>query len=76
MSQYDELDAAIVRVINSGVDTASRMEIALSDQLSDLAKASGKYTFRVLDARLQTLRKKGRIRFGAVSRKWLIGGDL
>ncbi len=77
MSQYKILDDQIVSYIkeDGGCDCA-RLQAKCNVLLDVLAEATGREAFRVLDARLQALRKKGVIKFGAVSRKWVIGGSL
>lgn len=77
MSQYKDLDAQIVNHINKpgGCDFAS-LQVKCGVRLEALAEATGREAFRVLDGRLQALRKIGIIKFGAASRKWVIGSVL
>ena len=66
MSQYDKLDGEIMAAIKHR-NGASFSEIELgppaSGTIKELAGAAGRYPYRVLDGRLQALRKRGLIAY-------------
>ncbi|MGV1119202.1 hypothetical protein [Xanthomonas translucens] len=63
MSKYTELDAAIVHAVQNGATTFSGLRTACSQHLS-FKMIGREYTDdRLLDRRLQALRKAGRITF-------------
>lgn len=72
MSQYDKLDAAIIKAIRRGKTTFLVIERdgAVSNEAASLRVLTGGEPFRIVDRRLQALRKKGRIRY--VGRQWLL----
>lgn len=62
MNRYDTLDTAICRAIESGITTFT----AIAYRVDELAKPHARQmtqTFRVVDRRLQALRKRGAIVF-------------
>lgn len=65
MSQYDDLDAAILR----NLDTYGNADLTFvgggdaGREAQRIAKLTGRDVFRVLDGRLQSLRKRGVIAF-------------
>ena len=66
--QYDALDAAIVKAIKDG----KRQFYDIKTVVGELAKPHslrGDY-FRVVDRRLQALRKRGRIAY--IQREWYV----
>lgn len=62
--KYDELDAEIVKEIASGRNTLHEIMV------TSIASAEGVNYLRLLDRRLQSLRKRGAIRFSGG--KWQI----
>lgn len=57
---YDELDAAIVARITAGATSLGKIDSGdVRRMCADIARATGRESFRVLDGRLQALRKKG-----------------
>ena len=59
---YDELDAAIVARITAGATSLGGIDSGDVRRLcADIAREIGRESFRVLDGRLQALRKAGRI---------------
>ena len=60
MSKYIELDKAIVDAIREGRSPLYARTVAA--EASQLAALCGREEFRVIDGRLQALRKAGRIR--------------
>lgn len=79
MSKYDEFDAALVGAIKNGADTMSALEgnkklIALA--LPHCTKDPWGYetpAWRIIDRRLQALRKSGAIVFH--NRRWTATGS-
>lgn len=61
MSKYTEFDAKVLELIGTGTDTFT----GLSCRLAEAAKpfTTGQPTWRVVDRRLQALRKAGKIRY-------------
>jgi hypothetical protein len=76
MSKYDEFDAALMSAIQNGADTMSALDS--NKKLVALAKPHcrpdpwGNLTpvFRIIDRRLQALRKQGSIVFH--NRRWSV----
>ena len=76
MSKYDEFDAALTSAIQNGADTMSALDS--NKKLIALAKPHcgrdhwGNQTpvFRIIDRRLQALRKQGTIVFH--NRRWCV----
>lgn len=64
---YTHFDKLMLEKIASGCATASGLEIALMEQAKPFATKNGE-EFRVIDRRLQALRKKGVITCGRVGR--------
>lgn len=67
-TDYTTLDTAIVNVIGAGCDGATSFNEILnsrdvSDRLSTIALNTGRDKFRILDGRLQSLRKRGQLEF-------------
>lgn len=60
MSQYDELDKRIIEVIRSRGNPLWHRRV--HDEAGRIARATGREDFRVIDGRLQALRKAGKIR--------------
>ena len=57
---YQDLDAAIVARISAGCRVFSHIDQCDVRRLcADIAKSTGRDSFRVLDGRLQALRKRG-----------------
>ncbi|WP_129544408.1 hypothetical protein [Serratia sp. 1D1416] len=77
MSKYENLDAAILRKIGSTPTTFSELfGGCVRGYCTSIAGTEGKDSddaFRVLDRRLQALRKKGIIR--STSRGWVEGDE-
>jgi len=64
MSQYDDLDAAILARIDAGhTQFINIHEGAVLAESRRLADQTGRAAFRVVDGRLQSLRKRGLIEF-------------
>lgn len=61
MSKYTEFDADILSSIEQGDSTFSRLASLLSTKAKPFAL--GQPTWRVVDRRLQALRKAGKIRY-------------
>lgn len=74
MSQYDKLDEMIIDRLRTGevLDLSSLDCGAVAIECIRLAALTGREAFRVMDGRLQALRKKKQIRFVSIvgSRGW------
>lgn len=64
---YTEFDQLMLQLIKSGRATASGLEVALEQQIKPFVTKAGE-EFRVIDRRLQALRKKGVIACSRVGR--------
>lgn len=60
MSQYDEMDRLIIRAIRAG--NGPLYDRMCNGEADRIANASGRQSFRVLDGRLQALRRAGKIK--------------
>ncbi len=64
MRKYNELDAAILLAINGGATDFGMLVRACGSHIEVATHKGGRYTDeRMLDRRLQALRKRGLIRF-------------
>lgn len=74
MSQFAELDEAILTVLKSS-EGVTNFKILSDDRviavLIPLSELLRKDDFRILDARLQTLKKGGQIRFDGQTKGWI-----
>lgn len=66
MSKYAEFDAEMLRLINGGCDTATNLTVRLRDLAEKVDSETEPY--RVVDRRLQYLRKKGEIMY--YNKRW------
>lgn len=69
MSQYFELDARIIAAIRQ--DRSPLYCRHVSQEANRIATATGRDSFRVIDGRLQAMRKSGRIRYS--NGRWQFG---
>ena len=60
MSQYEELDKRIISAIN--LHRHPLYESNVRDEADRIERSTGRESFRVIDGRLQALRKSGKIR--------------
>ncbi len=67
MSQYQKLDELIVNALKTAPQTFSGLSCIcqIGRETLHLARASGREEFRVLDGRLQALKRAGKIVFGS-----------
>lgn len=76
MHDYTELDTAIVAQINAGSGRFTAMIAALSEAAKPFVQdprnpcASPSPTWRVIDRRLQALRKRGTITYSRADGRW------
>jgi len=64
---YTEFDCLIVDLIRNGESTFMGLAVALEDRAKQFEKTTSPFPcspFRVVDKRLQALRKAGKIRYG------------
>lgn len=72
MSQYDKLDAEIIKAIRRGTNTFTCISIsgAVANEAHRLGELTGAAGWRIVDRRLQALRKAGRIAYS--KRAWSV----
>jgi hypothetical protein len=63
MNQYEEIDAAILKSIESGKNLFHAISLDVTNVTHPLAEATGAEEWRIVDRRLQSLRKKGKISY-------------
>jgi len=63
MSKYTELDSKILNLIQNGCDTFQSLSRRLSAEAEQITDASVE-GWRIVDRRLQALRKAGKVRSG------------
>lgn len=63
MSKYTELDSKILDLIQNGCDSFGSLSRRLSAEAEQIPGASGE-GWRIVDRRLQALRKAGKVRSG------------
>lgn len=63
MSKYTELDSKILSLIQNGCDTFHSLSMRLSAGAEQIPGAAGE-GWRIVDRRLQALRKAGKVRPG------------
>lgn len=61
MSQYEEIDRRILKAVEQRITPLYSRSCC--DEAERLGKATGREGFRVIDGRLQALRKAGKIRY-------------
>ena len=66
---YAALDAMILKAIQEGNSPLYNMRVAA--EASAIAEATGREDFRVIDGRLQALRKRGVIKFHREWNRWV-----
>lgn len=69
MSQYDKLDQLIIERLRNSETAATFTQISttVNDEAARLERATGSESFRIVDRRLQALRKAGKIRHARAS---------
>lgn len=60
MSKYNDLDAKMLHLINNGCDTFGSLITRLAAEAEAIPGAAGE-GWRIIDRRLQSLRKSGKI---------------
>lgn len=65
MSAYKDFDALLLKKISEGYNQFSRLQHQqeIFEQSEDLVRGTKREAFRVVDARLQALRKAGKVTF-------------
>ena len=76
MSQYKILDDLIVEAIRTNDPRGPLYAINVSCEAARIAQASGRDSFRIVDQRIQALRKAGTIRFATKAEAQSSGGRL
>ena len=72
MSRFKELDEAIVAAVNEGAREFGRIVSRVHEQAEKLLPSKWHSVDRVVDRRLQALRKAGRLVFVRGGRGWSI----
>jgi hypothetical protein len=74
MTNYDKLDYLIVQAVGTGANSAGHIQSdpSVDSESKRIADATSREQFRVIDGRLQALRKRGVIRY-ANGRGWVVG---
>ena len=70
---YTELDGAIIARVAEGRVTFTALSSAVSRHSEALAKTDPAPGWRIVDRRLQALRKAGRIRYQRKPEGWVLG---
>lgn len=70
---YTELDEAIIARVTEGCVSFSALSAAVSNCSEALAKNDPAPAWRIVDRRLQALRKAGRIRYQRKPEGWMLG---
>ena len=68
-TDYTAIDAAIIKTIRGG--NSPLYNICVSAEASAIAEATGREDFRVIDGRLQALRKREVIKFSRELNRWV-----
>lgn len=72
MTDYSELDRLIIESISNGRNTFMAIDSReVYTETQRLAAETGRTAFRIIDGRLQALRKKGVIRYTTAD-KWTV----
>ncbi|EMF03318.1 hypothetical protein [Serratia marcescens] len=72
MTDYSKLDSMIIEKIKAGSRTFSQIESGgVYSEANRLHKLSGRQAIRIIDGRLQFLRKKGLIQY-TTKEKWQV----
>ena len=72
MNQYTEIDRRIIDCIRSGQGAHPLYDKRVSQEAYRLAKLTGREDFRIVDGRLQVLKKRGEISYSTTTRAWVI----
>ena len=72
MSQYIEIDRRIIDCIRSGQGVHPLYSKRVNQEADRLEKLTGRDAFRIIDGRLQALKKRGEINYCSIVRAWLI----
>ena len=72
MNQYTEIDRRIIDCIRSRQGVHPLYDKHVRQEVDRLAKLTGREDFRIIDGRLQALRKRGEISYSSIFRVWII----
>ena len=72
MSQYSEIDRRIIDCIRRGQGAHPLYDKRVSQEADRLAMLTGREDFRIVDGRLQALKKRGEISYSSIVRAWII----
>ena len=71
MTQYSEIDRCIIECIRSGQGIHPLYDKRVNQEADRLAMRTGREDFRIIDGRLQALRKQGAIKYCSIVRAWI-----
>ena len=72
MSKYIEIDRRIIDCIRSGQGVHPLYDKRVNQEADRLEMLTGREAFRIIDGRLQALKKRGEINYCSIIRAWLI----
>lgn len=72
MSQYTEIDRRIIDCIRNRQGAHPLYDRHVNREANRLAMLTGRYSFRIIDGRLQALKKRGEISYSTITRAWII----
>lgn len=72
MNQYTEIDRRIIDCIRSGGGIHPLYDKRVNREADRLAMLTGRDSFRIIDGRLQALKKRGEISYSSIFRVWII----
>lgn len=71
MSQYSEIDRSIIDCIRNRQGAHPLYDRHVNREADRLAMLTGREAFRIIDGRLQALRKQGAIKYCSIVRAWI-----
>lgn len=72
MNQYTEIDRSIIDCIRSRKGVHPLYDKRVCQEADRLRRLTGREDFRIIDGRLQALRKRGEISYSTSTRAWII----
>ena len=72
MNQYSEIDRSIIDCIRSRQGAHPLYDKRVSQEADRLSMLTGREDFRIIDGRLQALKKRGEINYCSIVRAWII----
>lgn len=72
MNQYTEIDRRIIDCIRRDQGAHPLYSKRVCQEADRLAMLTGRDSFRIIDGRLQALKKRGEISYSTITRAWVI----